>query len=509
MSILRNEKVMLHLYRKLLTCVFTIFSLLLSPTLLSASCTVPDRNIWFIKATDKSSGNGSIWLPLNNTELLNQCTKVNDRIVVLPSHKPLLGNIILKDGQKLQGVPKIGKYKVIKRKFILEYPKLSNPEGTAITLADNVVVQKLHIVNSGKASESQGDPAFSMIAGLNVENLKLKRLKLSHGEGSSRIAAIKIDVFNPEAVLNFSLKDLTIISEGDLTSIYNNAQIVNGGFFPDVLGSGLEIFAPQVQSANIKMRNVDILNARSGIRAQILGSIEPVNYRLSKVTVINASSDVISFVQNAGEVKAKLNKVNIKRERVLVDAVDAVADQLNPFGLAFASGISFFSFGFNKPELSQLIIRNSKILNISGPGVVIGHPGENLVVDLGCTESKSECADLNLLPSAGNNLISGNGFYYPQVFGPPLTDTFGGTTELSIAANPNSQPVYAQGNNWGPGVSLKGNGEECSVTITPVDPQNPLPYEVANTDKIDDWRCTIDTTFFGGAFLEPAAQPVD
>jgi hypothetical protein len=109
---------------------------------------------WHVKAEAAAGGDGSRSRPFATLEQVEKALQPGDTIRVLPSTRPLDGGIRLKDNQRLigDGDP-VGKAAPAGAR-----PRISNTtsrhNGDGIRLADNNLVQNLHIYGASRAAVS-------------------------------------------------------------------------------------------------------------------------------------------------------------------------------------------------------------------------------------------------------------------------------------------------------------------------------------------------------------------
>ena len=112
---------------------------------------VADAATWYVKADAAPGGDGSRGRPFATLEQVEQASQPGDTIRVLPSTRPLDGGIQLKDNQRLvgDGDP------VAKSTTAGARPTLSNTtsryNGDGIRLANNTVVENIHVDGAARA----------------------------------------------------------------------------------------------------------------------------------------------------------------------------------------------------------------------------------------------------------------------------------------------------------------------------------------------------------------------
>jgi hypothetical protein len=107
---------------------------------------------WYVQADAAAGGNGSRSRPFATLEQVEGASRSGDTIRVLPSTRPLDGGIQLKDGQRLIGLGN----PVTKAGAGGARPTLTNTTGTryqgdAVRLANNNVVENIHIDGAARA----------------------------------------------------------------------------------------------------------------------------------------------------------------------------------------------------------------------------------------------------------------------------------------------------------------------------------------------------------------------
>ena len=107
---------------------------------------------WYVKADAAAGGNGSRNRPFATLEQVEAASRPGDTIRVLPSMRPLDGGIQLKDGQRLAGLGD----PVTKAAASGPRPTITNTSATryngdAVRLANNTVVENIHVDGAARA----------------------------------------------------------------------------------------------------------------------------------------------------------------------------------------------------------------------------------------------------------------------------------------------------------------------------------------------------------------------
>jgi hypothetical protein len=111
-----------------------------------------EASTWYVQADAAAGGNGSRSRPFATLEQVEGASRSGDTIRVLPSTRPLDGGIQLKDGQRLTGLGN----PVTKAGAGGARPTLTNTtaaryQGDAVRLANNNVVENIHIDGAARA----------------------------------------------------------------------------------------------------------------------------------------------------------------------------------------------------------------------------------------------------------------------------------------------------------------------------------------------------------------------
>src|SRR5262245_59986334 len=117
-----------------------------------AGASDPVASTWYVKADAAAGGNGSRSRPFATLEQVEAASQPGDTIRVMPSTRPLDGGIQLKDGQRLTGLGG----PVTKAAGSAAQPTITNTSATryngdAVRLADNNVVENIHIDGASRS----------------------------------------------------------------------------------------------------------------------------------------------------------------------------------------------------------------------------------------------------------------------------------------------------------------------------------------------------------------------
>jgi len=126
--------------------------LLAAVFLMSMAGASEGASTWYVKADAAAGGNGSRNLPFATLEQVEGASRPGDTVRVLPSTRPLDGGIQLKDGQRLIGLGD----PVTKGAASGARPTITNTnamryQGDAVRLANNNVVENIHIDDAARA----------------------------------------------------------------------------------------------------------------------------------------------------------------------------------------------------------------------------------------------------------------------------------------------------------------------------------------------------------------------
>jgi hypothetical protein len=130
-----------------------------------------DAATWYVKADAAPGGNGSRNRPFATLEQVEKASRSGDTIRVLPSTRPLDGGIQLKDNQRLVGDGDA----VTKAASGGARPTITNTasaryHGDAIRLANNNVVENIHIDGASRAGVMGVNAARAQIRGNLITN---------------------------------------------------------------------------------------------------------------------------------------------------------------------------------------------------------------------------------------------------------------------------------------------------------------------------------------------------
>ena len=107
---------------------------------------------WYVKADAAAGGNGSRNLPFATLEQVEGASRPGDTVRVLPSTRPLDGGIQLKDGQRLIGLgDPVTKGAASGARPTITNTKAVRYQGDAVRLANNNVVENIHIDGAARA----------------------------------------------------------------------------------------------------------------------------------------------------------------------------------------------------------------------------------------------------------------------------------------------------------------------------------------------------------------------
>jgi hypothetical protein len=127
-------------------------ALLVAVSLMSMAGAAEGASTWYVKADAAAGGNGNRNRPFATLEQVESASRPGDTIRVLPSTRPLDGGIQLKDGQRLMGLGD----PVTKAAAGGPRPTITNTSaarynGDAVRLANNTVVENIHIDGAARA----------------------------------------------------------------------------------------------------------------------------------------------------------------------------------------------------------------------------------------------------------------------------------------------------------------------------------------------------------------------
>src|SRR5262245_24088995 len=146
-------------------------ALLAAIVLMSMAGASEAASTWYVKADAAAGGNGSRSRPFTTLEQVEGASRPGDTVQVLPSTRPLDGGIQLKDGQHLTGLGD----PVTKAAASTAQPTITNTtatryQGDAVRLANNNVVENIHIDGAMRAGIFGVNAARPQIRGTLITN---------------------------------------------------------------------------------------------------------------------------------------------------------------------------------------------------------------------------------------------------------------------------------------------------------------------------------------------------
>jgi hypothetical protein len=146
-------------------------ALLAAALLMSMAGASEAASTWYIKADAAAGGNGSRDRPFATLEQVETASRPGDTVRVMPAPRPLDGGIQLKDGQRLIGLGD----PVTKSAASGARPTVTNTtatryQGDAIRLANNNVVENMHIDGATRAGIFGVNAARPQIRGTLITN---------------------------------------------------------------------------------------------------------------------------------------------------------------------------------------------------------------------------------------------------------------------------------------------------------------------------------------------------
>src|SRR5262245_48810848 len=146
-------------------------ALLAAIVLMSMAGASEAASTWYVKADAAAGGNGSRSRPFTTLEQVEGASRPGDTVQVLPSTRPLDGGIQLKDGQHLTGLGD----PVTKAAASTAQPTITNTtatryQGDAVRLANNNVVENIHIDGAARAGIFGVNAAHPQIRGTLITN---------------------------------------------------------------------------------------------------------------------------------------------------------------------------------------------------------------------------------------------------------------------------------------------------------------------------------------------------
>ena len=126
---------------------------------------------WYVQADATAGGNGSRSRPFATLEQVEAASHPGDTVRVLPSTRPLDGGIQLKDGQRLMGLgDPVTKGAASGARPTITNTKAMRYQGDAIRLANNNVVENIHIDGATRAGIFGVNAARPEIRGTLITN---------------------------------------------------------------------------------------------------------------------------------------------------------------------------------------------------------------------------------------------------------------------------------------------------------------------------------------------------
>jgi hypothetical protein len=126
---------------------------------------------WYLQADAAAGGNGSRNRPFATLEQVEAASRPGDTVRVLPSTRPLDGGIQLKDGQRLIGLgDPVTKVSASGARPTLTNTNATRYQGDAVRLANNNVVENIHIDGAARAGIFGVNAARPEIRGTLITN---------------------------------------------------------------------------------------------------------------------------------------------------------------------------------------------------------------------------------------------------------------------------------------------------------------------------------------------------
>jgi len=126
---------------------------------------------WYVKADAAAGGNGSQSRPFATLEQVEAGSQPGDTVRVLPSTRPLDGGIQLKDGQRLIGLgDPVTKAAASGARPTITNTSATRYHGDAVRLANNNVVENIHIDGAARAGIFGVNAARPQIRGTLITN---------------------------------------------------------------------------------------------------------------------------------------------------------------------------------------------------------------------------------------------------------------------------------------------------------------------------------------------------
>ena len=399
------------LFHQVITC------LLLSGMLVTNGChTVlqdtddsDDTSIWYVQQNQLSNQKieaGTRAEPFHSLETAEQISKPGDTIRILPSpvsSNPLVGGIILKEGQILEGLSENN------RRAQITNTQVNHHEGDAVKLANNSIVRNLHIVQS----------AGHAIVGRNVHGIAVENNWIQGGNGSDltsvttgATASLGVLEFPKGIISLFHSSNDSLDSENRIINNTISGTASNNAKLFRLNGPGISIHTrgpteSTLYASNNKISDLGAGFQRSGMLIDTQDNSQ-LSLTIEDTTVSNAfsSSDgIILIAQNDSSISGAIRRYHYKGSS-------------SPSGVG-NNGLEVVTYsGGNwlKPVMEEgdwhsantrLILEHSTIEGADGFGIaffnLFGKPSKKTVLDFGAGELGGE----------GSNRIFNNGKLLP------------------------------------------------------------------------------------------------
>src|SRR5262245_12470287 len=125
---------------------------------------------WHVKADAAGGGDGSQNRPLATLQEVEARSQPGDTIRVMPSGKPLAGGIQLKDGQRLIGLGSLVTKSAGGARPTITNTSSARYDGDAIRLANNNLVENIHIDGAARAGVFGVNTARAQVRGNLITN---------------------------------------------------------------------------------------------------------------------------------------------------------------------------------------------------------------------------------------------------------------------------------------------------------------------------------------------------
>ena len=333
-------------------------------TLVAAS-TGGAASTWHVRAGAAAGGDGSRGRPLATLQEVEARSQPGDTIRVVPSERPLDGGIQLKDGQRLIGLGSA----VTKSAPGSARPTITNTtsaryDGDAIRLANNNLVENIHIDGASRAGIFGVNAARAQVRGNLITN------NMMQGNNLPRLEALWPAGFVLYQSQGNHFAGITFLSCGPAASSY---CVTHAPMTPAVTGPArIEIADNVIRDSNLEGI---ILLSDTGAAA---------NYAVTNNDVRNLSLNLPrpeALTPPVGIVRSRaFTLIALNRSHAVLDMSGFRADTLAPPGNYASDGVVLLTGGTGPivdARISDLVVLNSQKTGEvnNGDSVEIQHRG--------------------------------------------------------------------------------------------------------------------------------------